>query len=156
MSTVRQRIVDAIKVRLGGIALQNGYGTDAGLNVYEWRDNSGEPIQENELPCITVRDESGQINKLDFDTSEHSLTVDVHALDRGDDAPALARRLEADVLVAFGVDPTFGGLCHYCQAVNSMVEVKQTGKRSAGVRISFDIKFRVKSWDPSTPVPYPT
>lgn len=147
MSTVRQQLVDAIKARLGGIALQSGYSTDAGLSVHEWRDNAGEPIQENELPCITIRDESGQITGLDYNTSEHSINLEVHALDRGDDAPALARVLEGDVMKAFGVDPTFGGLCHYCQAVNSTTEVRQTGKRSAGVRINFDIKYRTRAYD---------
>lgn len=156
MSTVRQRLIDAIRASLGVISLQNGYSTDAGLSIHEWRDPETEPIQDSEMPCILIRDESGDVSDLDYDTSEHSLTLNVSVVDQGDDAPRLARSLEGDVLKAFGVDQTFGGLCHYFQLSNSITSVRQSGKRSAGIMLTFDVKFRTKAFDLKTAVPYPT
>lgn len=156
MTTVRQRLIDAIRASLGEIHLANGYSSDAGLSIHEWRDTQSEPFAEDELPCICIRDESGDVQDMDYDTSEHSLTLTVSALDQSDDAPAKARALEGDVLKAFGVDQTFGGLAHYFQLVNSTTEVRQSGTRSAGIRMTFDAKFRVKSWDPATAVPFPS
>lgn len=155
MSTVRQRLIDAIRASLGVISIQNGYSTDAGLSIHEWRDPETEPIQDGEMPCILIRDESGDVADLDFNTIEHSLTLNVSVIDQGDDAPKLARALEGDVVKALGVDQTFGGLCHYFGLVNSTTSVRQSGKRSAGIMLTFDVKFRTKTSDLTASVPYP-
>lgn len=155
MSTVRQRLVDAIRASIGVISLKNGYSTDAGLSIHEWRDPETEPIQDGEMPCIMIRDESGEVSDLDFNTSEHSMTLNVSVVDQGDDAPRLARQLEGDAVKALGIDDTFGGLCHYFQLSNSTTSVRQSGKRSAGIMLTFEVKFRTKATDLTAEVPYP-
>lgn len=150
MANQRQAFVDALRVRLSAIAQESGYSTDVGLRVFEWRDPRGENVQEDELPCCGFADESSQITPLDSVTHEHALTVAIWAMDQGQNAAELARVLEADVLKAIGTDPTFGGLCHYFQPTSSLTELKVAGKRSASVRMTFEVRLRLVAWDMST------
>ncbi|MDM7922112.1 MAG: hypothetical protein QUS14_07405 [Pyrinomonadaceae bacterium] len=48
----RQRLVDAIKARMQTILTANGYATNIGQNVHDWRVH----FQEDELPAVTICD----------------------------------------------------------------------------------------------------
>jgi hypothetical protein len=51
--SIRQQIIDILDTELKKILKTNGYNTDAGKNVYAWRDN---PLTKNELPGLIYRD----------------------------------------------------------------------------------------------------
>lgn len=150
MGNQRQAFVDALRARLASISQESGYSSDIGLRVFDWRDPRGENVQESELPCCGFADESSQITAMDSVTHEHALTVAIWAMDQGQNASELARALEADVLKAIGTDQTFGGVCHYFQPTSSMTELKVAGKRSASVRLTFEVRIRLVAWDMST------
>ena len=143
----RQALIDAVVERLRGIKYADGYATDAGNSVFEHRDPLGEPFNESELPACWIRDGSSEITALDSSVHEHSLSLEIGAHVSDMNAPAAGRLLESDILKAVGVDNTFGGLCVYCQPTGGTLEVKREGKRQAGVRLLFEVRFRVNAWD---------
>lgn len=151
MSTVRQRIIDEVVKRLRSISLGGGYKSDTGLRIYEWRDPQNEPFQENELPAAWLRDESGDVQALDSTVHEHAMTLNVGVITQADNAPEEARKLESDLLRAIGGVPALlGGLVKHIQPTATATEVRQAGKRSAGVRIQFDVRYRTAAWDLDT------
>ena len=55
---VRAEIVSALKTLLETISPGNGYLTDLGLNVYEWREYA---FSSADMPCINIKDMSDTI-----------------------------------------------------------------------------------------------
>lgn len=145
--TQRQRLLDAIKARLGGVTVLGGYQTNAGFKVHEWRDPQTQAFTKAELPAIWIRDPSDEINHLDSATHEHTLTVEIGAVCSGDATESQARSMEADIMAAIGEDPTFGGLCHYCQPGNTTLEVRQLTDRASGVRVQLQLAYRTPAFD---------
>lgn len=148
MSTLRQRIVDEVVRRLRTVSFSTGATSEAGLNVHEWRDPQSEPAQDGEFPFVWLRDESGEITALDSEVHEHQMNLTVGAIDQDDDAPARARALERDLIRVISAAPKFlDGLVKYMEPVQSVTEVHQSGKRSAGVRIQYDVRYRTLGAD---------
>lgn len=149
-TTQRQLLIDAIKERLSGMLLAGGYSTDAGRRVFDSRDPLGEPFNDKELPALWFRDTQNEISNLGADVDEHSLTLEIGVHEFSDNAPRSGRAIEGDLLAVVGVDPRFGGLCHYCRPTGTTIEVKREGRWQVGVRATFDVKFRTKAFDPYT------
>lgn len=57
MDSIRQRIVDAIVARMQTILTANGYATNIGTTVEDWRTN----WQQEELPAISVCDTTAEV-----------------------------------------------------------------------------------------------
>jgi hypothetical protein len=53
MASIRQQIIDILDIELKKIKKANGFNTDAGKNVFAWRDN---PLTKPELPGLIYRD----------------------------------------------------------------------------------------------------
>ncbi len=147
--THRQRLIDAVEARLSRLVTPD-YGTNVGRRVFDSRDPLGEPFSDNELPASWFRDTTNEITAVDASVDEHSITLEIGAHDFGADAPAVGRLIEGEILKVIGEDKTFGGLCHYCRPTGSTIEVKSEGRRQVGVRITFEVKFRTKAFDPFT------
>lgn len=150
MKPIRQQVMEAIQARLETIRVSAGYLTDVGINVFQWRDPMGEPFQPHEKPCCFLRDASSEITSLDSTVHEHALSVEIGALVDRDDAVAAMRDLEADLTKAIGADRFFGGLVKFCQPTGTQSDVKTTGERNAVVRITLEVRYLTKAWDPFT------
>ena len=106
-TTIRQKIVDELKRRLGAIQVANGYNTDLGLGpINEW------PIayQEEELPALGVFDlvsntvqEYAQEKRL-----MHQLPCQVRIFLQREPDAATVRSMLADVMQAVISDPVSG------------------------------------------------
>lgn len=147
--------MEAIASALGAISIAGGYHTDCGMRVYAWRDPLSEPWQKSEKPACFLRDESSEVTQLDSAVNEHALTVNIGAVVDGFDAVASLRDLESDLTRAIGVDPTFGGNCHFCQITGTQSDFKKSGDSNAVVRMTIEIRFRTSTWNADALAPSP-
>jgi hypothetical protein len=150
MSTIRQRLVAAVKVRLQGIRTANGFQTEAGANVFVWRVL---PLETAELPALIVRDREQRTEQAGRVAHDHSLTVEIEghisAL-----APSAedARALLGDLLVAIGSDPTWheGGvrLALDTEPLTDELTASHEDRALAGVKLRVTIRYRTPPWNP--------
>lgn len=102
-----QLIITAILAKLRTISIANGYETEAGSNIFEWRAN---PLEETEMPGIVLRDTFPE-EVITVGAHEHTLLIELFIFTTGADAVAQARKVIADINKAMGsVDRTWGGL----------------------------------------------
>lgn len=103
-----QSIIDAFKVKMQLIKTLGGYYTNAGNNVWCWRDT---PLQDTETPGIVYRDGVDspyeEFIKISGDIIYHKLPVEIDLV--CNDA-ATARKLIADCQKAINTDRTLAGL----------------------------------------------
>ena len=118
MADKRDQIMSAVVAGMKNILDENGYNSDLGANVFEWRpkiiDPSGSgyvPTEQDELPALHVRDPLDKAVTIEQDGSEdHDLTLELEIAHEGGATGAAMRGQIADVRKAIGVDVTWGGL----------------------------------------------
>ncbi len=140
----RQQIVMAIDARFKTIKTVNGYETNAGNNVYEWRSS---PMIESELPGLIYRD-TQETEALSIGYQVHTLTIEIEGYVVGSAAPASLRKLIADVIKAIGTDPLWGGLAEDTRPVEETIQVEQEERRIAGARIKIEVDYRTGIFNP--------
>jgi len=93
---LRQDLIDWVLERLRDIRVTNGYNTDVGLHVHEWR---SAPFSTDDLPALNVRDIYDEVSYGEQSArhSLHKLFVSIQYLDYGDDLPRRARAALADI-----------------------------------------------------------
>lgn len=146
----RQQIVNAIKTRLQGITVANGYQTDLGNAVYEWRLT---PYQSTELPCADVRDTTESVEAT-VEVHIHKTTMEVKVLGSTGSLPADIRKRLADVVKAVGTDLTWGGLAEDTVAagqdlIEAEIDITGTGLvkvRAASAR--FEVSYTTAPFNP--------
>ena len=97
--TVRESIIAALDARLKTITVLNGYITDSGAHVFDWRED---PLQDSELDAFEYRDpacETGPTETLR--TWEHKLTVQIRICSK---TMAQVRKIIGDLDKAIGAD----------------------------------------------------
>jgi hypothetical protein len=152
-----QRLFDAVKVRMQGIYVVNGYETDIGAHCFTWRDLTKHPLTEAECPCIALRDPTRDTSPQSsvITAHDHTLTIEVAAAAIGSvQAPPdnLARRILCDIDKAIGQDRqwTVDGvkLARDTLPGQDRLETAHVGDRIVGVTKTFTIIFRTRQWDP--------
>lgn len=146
--THRQVVIDEVARRLA-LLVAPAYSTSAGRYVHDSRDPLGEPFDEKELPACWFRDTNAEIGDAGAGVDEHSLNLEIGIHDFGDRAPEIGRLIEGDLLKVIGSDK-LGGLVHYLRPTGTTIEVKRETRWMVGVRVTFDLKFRTKAFDPYT------
>ena len=142
----RQQIVTAIDARLKTIRVVNGYETNAGNNVYEWRSSA---MIESELPGLIYRD-TQETEALSIGYQVHTLTIEIEGYVVGNAAPANLRKLIADVIKAIGVDSLWSALAEDTRSVEETIQVEQEERRIAGTRIKIEVDYRTGIFNPYT------
>lgn len=95
-----QTIINNIDARLRAIQISGGYQTNAGDNVFEWREDD---LQPAELPGIVYIDHPARKAEGAIGSFRWSLVVKIYIYAaKGKDTPAEMRTLMADVLKAIG------------------------------------------------------
>lgn len=148
--SIRQKITDAVSARLALIKTVNGYETDLGLKVFEWRVAE---IPESDLPAAVYRD-------IGCDTSDsegssmgyhlHSLNMEIELFASGSTSPATMRKMIADVFKAIGVDDTWGGLALTTRPQGDKADVEQEEKKFTNTLVSIVVEFETLAWDAYT------
>ncbi|WP_108062703.1 hypothetical protein [Poseidonibacter lekithochrous] len=137
---VRQKIVGILVEQMEKISASNGFYSEAGTNVSEWREK---PLQKDDYPAIIVRDVSS--SAYDDSSLKHSLKVEIDvAVSAGDKTTWNMREVSSDVLKAFGYAEE--ELCFQCEykGSDSLLEHKDT--TYGGVRLEFEVKYNTPRW----------
>lgn len=151
MSGRRQRIVDAVKERLAGITVANGYQTDIGLKQTEWNPGpKGADPEADELPGHDIRDEVETASVGDKNagsmTRELEVVVIAELREPGPGA-ALARKALEDLIKAVGVDPTWGGLARRTLPMEEDINVDELGQQIGAARLRFKVEYGRRPWE---------
>ena len=137
----RQQIMTAIDTRLKAIKIVNNYETNAGNNVYEFWDIA---LEDDELPAIIWRDGAEDSELLVSTTQDRTLTIELVLQALGVTAPAILRKLIADVEKAIAVDYTWGGLAIFTSVMNIVdtFDVEYKDRRVGACRTRFTVLYR--------------
>lgn len=144
----RQQIVDAVKTRFQAITVAGGYETNIGNNVFEWRDIPSVMVEENDMPCVLVRDPRTEITQRVSKVQDHDLTIEAAVVTATATIPVQVRKMIADIYKAIGVDRTWGGKALDTLPVKDEMGVEHAGKRFGGATVTFTIRHRTLSYDP--------
>jgi hypothetical protein len=144
-TSIRQQIITAVDTRLKTITTVNGYNTNLGNNIFEWRDA---PLQESELPGAVYRDLQ-QTTVMAVGYHEHALALEILILLSGTEAATTIRKLIADVIKCVGTDRTWGTLAEDTLPVSDEeIAIEHAGKKIGGISLKFIIQYVTKPFDP--------
>lgn len=139
MADKRQQIVDAIRTRLATILISNGYNTDIGRHVFEWKVKA---FSEAEIPGVAFRDTDPNIRELTGGMQEVSLPVEfIVGASSGSATMPLIRAAIEDVLAAINSDFTWGGLAWDTSIDTVEAFAEQEGRLTGLAKIAATVKY---------------
>jgi N-acetylglucosamine-6-phosphate deacetylase len=144
-TSIRQQIMTAVDARLKTVTTDNGYNTNLGASVHEWRETA---LEIAELPGVIYRDIS-QTTVIAVGYHVHNLVLELDIFVSGASAPALLRQCIADAITAVGTDRQWSTLAEDTLPVNDEnIAIEHEGKRIGGVRLRFVIQYCTQPFDP--------
>ena len=145
----RQTIVTALKTILQTIQVANGYETNAGLNVFEWR---GYDIPEAKLPAIDLRDGEELPKPEAAAALRHEMIVEINCFAADPASPAVLRKIMADVIKAIGADPAFpriGGVAEDVTFIQQgITEIEHDERFVTAGQVGITIEWMTGHFDP--------
>lgn len=147
----RQQIVDAVKARLAGITVANGYQTDIGLKQTEWHPGpKGADPEADDLPGHDIRDEAERATVTDKNAGVYERSLEITVVAEVNEAGAgarLARRALEDLIKAVAVDPAWGGLARRTLPDQEDISVDELGQRVGAARLRFIVEYSRRPWE---------
>ncbi len=138
----RQEILDAVKARLATIRTVNGYATDLGLHVFEWKVTA---FADSELPGIAVRDTEQRVTELTGGFRDNSLTVEfIVGAAAGPATAATVRNAVGDLIRCIDLDPTWGGLAWDTALESDEMFMDHEGKLTGLAKITAVVKYQTQ------------
>jgi hypothetical protein len=145
--SIRQQIVSAFKTRIQTIKISNGYETNIGNNIFEWKTTD---FQESELPGADIRD-TGEEVEVRGGNHIYTLTIELEAKITGATMATQARDIIADCMKAIGVDPRLGGLVQETKPVNNeSLGFEQKDKKIGSLTMKFTLTYITRAFSPYT------
>lgn len=136
----RQEIVDAIRARLASIRTANGYNTDLGVNVFEWKVSA---FGAGEMPGVAFRDTERSVTELTGGTRENRLTVEfILGAASGVATAPTVRQAIADVVRCIDTDPTWGGLAWDTAIESDEMFMDHEGKLTGLAKVTATVKYQ--------------
>jgi hypothetical protein len=142
--TIRQRIITSLDARLKTILVANGYQTDVGANIFDWR---AEALEESDLPALIYRDTLCNTEISNISSYTHRMTVEIIAVVANDTPMAIIRNIIADIDKAIGVDDRWGNLAVLTERTGDESGVEIDDRKYAGCRLTVVITFRTLGWN---------
>jgi hypothetical protein len=147
----RQQLWNAIKARFSNIHVNNGYATNIGTKMFNWRDLGAMPFTADEIPGMMMRDADNTFEHSVITKHQHRLSIEVFAIADGSPPDNLARSILADLDKAIGVDRQWTinnvHLAIDTVPVSDRIDVDHGDKRLAGVRKIFSVTYRHAAFD---------
>jgi hypothetical protein len=139
MADKRQAIVDAIRGRLATILSSNGYNTDIGGHVFEWKVTA---FADADFPAVAFRDTDPTIRELTGGMQEVSLPVEfIVGIASGASTMQVMRAAIEDVLAAINQDWTWGGLAWDTSIDTIETFAEQEGRLAGLAKIGTTVKY---------------
>jgi len=139
--SIRQQIITAIDTRLKTILTSNGYETNAGQNVFAWRDSA---LALEELEAILYKDRT-EARTPGVGIYEITLPLEIQIIAT---SPAQVRKILADLEVAVMSDETWGGLALNTEFETDEMEIEQKEYTFVASGIILPIEYRTSRGNP--------
>jgi hypothetical protein len=136
----KQQIITKWKTRLALILTANGYYSNIGMKVYEWKAN---PFGANRVDGIEIRegDESIERRAEDASIEDHTLPIIISIVSKNPVSIDKAREYEADVRKAVLADQTFDALVDDLEHNSTEMEKEQEKDVIVGIKITFNVLY---------------
>ena len=146
-TSIRQQIVSTLVTLLGTITTGNGYETNIGSSVDEWRTDNW---QESELPGVSIKDPDETVERKGS-KDYHSLSIVMEVKTTGSTSTVVFRDAIADIDKAISTDPTLGALVQSLTPVeNESAVVEKVDKIFASTTIKLTAVYRTAMFNPFT------
>ena len=147
MTVKRNTLMSAVVARFQTITTANGYYSNLGSNVFEWRprvlsETGGGyvPTEQSELPALHVRDPLDEVIAVNLKGQEtHSLNLELEISHEGGATAATMRKEVSDVLKAVSTDTKWSG-----EAQSTSQEYTTETVRAQADRTFFRTLLRMK------------
>lgn len=145
----RQDIITELISKLATITKTNGYATDIGSKVYEWKTTDVGSDEEN---CIVVWDTNSKViepyEEEDNTDPKHwkQLTVKMVVVTSGATTAANLRSMIADVYKLIGLNVTWGGNAWETILEGDEMILDQQKKLYGATEITINIVYVVNQW----------
>lgn len=148
MPNKREAIMQSIMSALAQISTANGYNTNVGASVHEWR---AVPFDPSDLPALNVRDlfEETEVGSPQSKWALRTLYVQIEALTVGQGGPQLAREIVADIERALGNVTAFedGTSIQVEPTLTGRFLLDQHERAFVGVIYEFKVKYQTRKFD---------
>lgn len=141
---VRQNILTYAGTLFATITTVNGYNTNLGDNVDEWKAYADE---ESELPSLRYRDMGVEVLEQDnvYTNKKLNLKIECRVSD-GSSTSATIRKCIQDVLAAIGTDITWNDNAYDTNYEGDVIEIEQTKNKIGYVSMDIAIGYRTTNW----------
>ena len=158
MSSIRQRLMDAIELRCKTMLKANDYATNLGANVFVWRPQiDPTTFQEHELPALNLCDVTNDSDSQSPNNHHHTLKIQADVIHmKGHLTAVEVRKMIADLHKCIGADRywhedgTGEKLAHRTDLENDAMTVEELGRTIGGARVTFTVQFRTAPYAPDT------
>lgn len=137
---VRQSIVDSILENLKKIKIDNGFYSNAGLNVFEWMEKT---LEDRDFPALIIRDSSSKVNETS--SLEHILKIEVDIAIKGKNSIWSMREVSSDVLKTFGIVENILNFKINYLGFESLVEQRES--MYSGTRMEFEVIYNTRRFE---------
>jgi hypothetical protein len=142
--SIRQSIIESVIARLQTITTVNGYETNLGSNVFDWKVID---VEQSALPCVIVKDTTETITTRG---GNHNcvLSIELEAKSFGSDKEVV-RNIIADMIKAIGVDPNFDAKVYGTTPVeNETLDFEHHDKLYSTISMNFEVKYSTLAFQP--------
>ena len=141
----RQGCITALVSQLSQISIANGYETDLGARVFEWRVTQIPPAQ---CPAIEIRDSDSDVLEDNNNVlTDSALAVAIIAYDTPTEKAAeLGRKYIRDIKKAIKVDLQLNGNAYQIDDISSPIEVQQESEISLAATVNILVHCRTEKW----------
>lgn len=143
--SIRQQIVTGLLVRLRTILVSNGYETNLGSNIFEWKTTDFQP---SEMPGAAVRDvpEGPPVVRGDIHMHVLGFSVEIKVSDA--DPATVLRAAVADVEKAVGLSPKFSTFLVLNPVSNPDFDVEQNDSKLGSATVEFSVVYQTPAFAP--------
>jgi hypothetical protein len=144
--TLRQKLVDAVVARMREIRIANGYQTDIGATVEDWRTH----FEQDELPAIGVYDLTQTTEKTDKEQKRtpNTLPVQIRIFAASNTLVTDLRVMIGDVLAAIKKDQRWGKLALDTKPKQDGFIIPKESFEVAGAAVEIEIEYLSDTFDP--------
>ena len=147
--TTRQSIITALVTLFETITTANGYSTNLGQHVEEWK--TWEVNQDTKTDTLVIRDTKCDIIEMEEDDNAGDyhfkrLTVQAIIITSGTAASETLRTLLDDVYRCIGTASDLGGLAIDIECEGDQTDIDRQARTYGGTLVTLAILYRVVRW----------